>query len=90
MDTNNGMFEEIKHIECPTDEVVERVMSILENYNPKGQYQIVEKADNDFIEDNLRTYNAYSENEASPSIAVVVREGLEHYVARVVDAYKIK
>ncbi len=89
MNTNNNIFEEIKHIQCPTDEIVDRVISILENYNPNGQYQIVKKS-NDFANDNIKIYNAYSEDEVSPSIAVVVKEGLDHYVAQIVDAYEIE
>ncbi|MGB7605519.1 MAG: hypothetical protein WBL93_08575 [Lutisporaceae bacterium] len=90
MNLNNNIFEEIKHIECPVDEIVDRVISILENYNPNGQYQIVEKTDDDFINDNIKIYNAYSEDEASPSIGFVVKEGLDHYVAEVVDAYELE
>lgn len=89
MDTNNRMLEEIKHLECPTDEVVDRVMSILEEHNPSGQYQIVEEADDDFIDDHMKVYNVFSEDADLPSIGVVVKEGLDDYVAEVVEVYEL-
>lgn len=90
MDTDNNMMEEIKHLECPTGEVIDRVMSILESHNPYGQYQIVEEADDDFIDDHMKVYSVFSEDEESPSFGVVVKEGLDDYVAEVVDVYELE
>ncbi len=63
---------------------------MLEQYNPNGGYQIIAEEDDDFIHDNIRVYNAYSEDEMSPSIAVVVQEGLDHYKAKIIDAYELQ
>jgi hypothetical protein len=90
MDINSEMMEEIKHLECPTGEVADRVMSILEDYNPSGQYQIIEEEDDDFIEDHMKLYNVFSEDEEAPSFGVVVKEGLDDYVAEVVDVYELE
>jgi hypothetical protein len=86
----NQIFEELKHIECATDNLLERVTDVLEHYNPNGEYQIIAEEDNDFIHDNIRVYNAFSEDGMSPSIALVVQEGLDHYVARVIDAFELQ
>lgn len=89
MSDNNQMLEELKHIECATDNLLEKVTDVLENFNPNGEYQIVMEADDDFINDNIRVYNAFSEDGISPSIALVVQQGMDHYVAKVIDAFEL-
>ena len=90
MSQNEEIFAELKSIECATDSLVDRVIDVLENYNPNGEYQIVAEEDQDFVHDNIRVYNAFSEDGTSPSIAIVVQEGLDHYVAKIVDAYELQ
>lgn len=89
MSDNNQVFEELKSIECATDNMLDRVIDVLEHYNPNGEYQIVAEEDDDFIHDNIRVYNAFAEGGDAPSIAIVVQEGLDHYVAKVIDAYEL-
>ena len=89
MNSNNEIFEELKSIECASDNILERVTAVLERYSPNGEYQIVTKEDDDFIHDNIRVYSAFSEDCTAPSISIVVQEGLDHYVAKVVDAYEL-
>jgi hypothetical protein len=90
MTDNNEILEELKGIECATDTLLERVTDVLERYSPNGEYQIVTEEDDDFIHDNIRVYSAFSEDETAPSISIVVQEGLDHYVAKVVDAYELE
>ena len=90
MTDSNAMFEELKHIECATDNLLDCITDVLEYYNPNGGYQIVSQEDDDFIHDNVRVYNAFSENREAPSVAVVVQEGSEHYVAKVIAAYELQ
>ena len=90
MTDSNHIYDELKSIECATDNLLERVTDVLEHYNPNGEYQIVAEEDDDFIHDNIRVYNAFAEDGSSPSIAVVVQEGFDHYVARVIDAYELE
>jgi fibronectin type 3 domain-containing protein len=87
---SNEIIEELKHIECATDSLLERVTDVLEHYNPNGEYQIIAEEDDDFINDHIRIYNAFSEDGISPSIAVVVKNGFDDYVAKVLDAYEIE
>lgn len=90
MIVNSEIFEELKSIECATDHLLDRVFDIIEKYNPNGEYQIIAEEDQDFIHDNIRVYDAFSEDGLSPSFAVVVQEGLDHYVAKVIDAYELQ
>ncbi|MFZ5352276.1 MAG: hypothetical protein ACOZCL_06070 [Bacillota bacterium] len=82
----SDIINEIKGIECPTDEVVSRVISVLEEFEPDGVYQIVAEEDNDFINDGIKIYKAYSDTDASPSIQLKVYEGMDDYVAKIIDA----
>jgi hypothetical protein len=61
MDKSSLILRDLKNIECPTDNVIERVTEVLETYNPQGDYQIAATEDEDFIHDNIRVYNIYSE-----------------------------
>lgn len=90
MTENNEIFEELKHIECATDYLLERVTDVLERYSPNGEYQIIAEEDDDFIHDNIRVYSAFSEAGMAPSISIVVQEGLDNYVAKVIDAFELQ
>lgn len=90
MTENNDILEELKSIECASDYILERVTDVLERYSPNGEYQIVTEEDDDFIHDNIRVYSAFSEDGSAPSISIVVQEGLDHYVAKVLDAYELE
>ncbi len=89
MQPNHEMLEKIKGIECPTDEVADRIISVLESYSPEGEYQVTQREDDDFIHDGIKLYKIYSEMPGSPSIEAVIKEGQDHYVARVIDAYEM-
>lgn len=89
MTESKQVLEELKTIECATDNLLDRLVDVLEHHNPEGEYQIIAQEDDDFIHDNIRLYNAFAEDGQSPSIAVVVQEGFDHYVARVIDAYEL-
>lgn len=90
MNDSEQIIDELKHIECASDHVLDRIIGVLEHHNPNGEYQIVSHEDTDFIHDNVRVYNAFSEDQKSPSIAIVVKEGMDHYVAKVVAAYELQ
>lgn len=87
MNSKNDMLKKIIGIECPADKVADRVINVLEEYNLGGQYQITSEADEDFDETRLRIYKAYSENADNPDLVMVVKEGKDGYVAKIVDAY---
>jgi hypothetical protein len=74
-------------MECPTDKVTDRVIGVLEEYDLEGQYQITSRTDDDYDETRLKYYRAYSETGDRPDLVMVVKEGKDGYVAKVVDAY---
>lgn len=84
---DNHLTKRIIGIECPTDNVADRVINVLEEYNLGGQYQITSRADEDYEETRLRYYRAFSETGDNPDIVMVVKEGKDGYVAKIVDAY---
>lgn len=87
MNKDNEIMGRIIGIECPTDKVTDRVIGVLEEYDMEGQYQVTSRPDEDYEETRLRYYRAYSENGNRPDLIMVVKEGKDGYVAKVVDAY---
>lgn len=90
MDENNEMLKRIIGIECPTDKVTDRVIDVLEDYRLGGEYQIVSESDDDYDQTRLKFYRAYSESGDNPDLVMVVKEGKDGYVAKIVDAYADK
>jgi hypothetical protein len=90
MDENNEMLKRIIGIECPTDKVTDRVIDVLEDYHLGGEYQITSETDNDYDQTRLKFYKAYSESGDNPDLVMVVKEGKDGYVAKIVDAYTDK
>lgn len=84
---DNDLVKRIIGIECPTDTVTDRVINVLEEYNMGGQYQITSRTDEDFNETRLRYYKAFSESGDNPDLIMVVKEGMDGYVAKIIDAY---
>jgi hypothetical protein len=87
MANDNSIVKKIIGIECPTGEVTERVIGVLEEYNLDGQYQITSRTDDDYDETRLKYYRAFSESENTPDLIMVVKEGKDDYVAKIIDAY---
>lgn len=87
MNKDSEITRRIIGIECPTDKVADRVIGVLEEYDMEGQYQITSHPDEDYEETRLKYYRAYSETGDRPDLVMVVKEGKDGYVAKVVDAY---
>jgi len=84
---NINIVRKIVGIECPVDKVTDRVIGILEEYNMGGQYQITSSIDEDYEDTGLKYYKAFSETGDNPDLIMVVKEGMDGYVAKIVDAY---
>ena len=84
---DSSIIKRIIGIECPVDKVTDRVIGVLEEYDLDGQYQITSRIDEDYDETRLKYYRAFSETENKPDLIMVVKEGMDGYVAKVVDAY---
>lgn len=87
MTKDNNIVRRIIGIECPVDKVTDRVIGVLEEYNIGGQYQITSSIDEDYDETRLKYYRAFSETGDNPDLIMVVKEGMDGYVAKIVDAY---
>ena len=87
MPKDNDLVRRIIGNECPADEVTERVIGVLEEYNLDGQYQITSRSDEDYDETGLKYYRAFSEKGDNPDLIMVVKEGMDGYVAKIVDVY---
>lgn len=87
MQQDKTLVERIIGIECPTDRVADRVINVLEEYSPEGQYQITSRTDDDYDETRLKYYRAFSEKGDNPDVIMVVKVGKDDYVAKIVDAY---
>ncbi len=82
----NEMLDKIIGIECPPEHIIDRVVEVLEDFEADGNYQIVAGEDDDLIDDSVKIYKAYAENDAAPSFQFKVVDGPEHYVAKIADA----
>ena len=84
---DQDLLEQIREIECSTDDVMDRVIGVLEEYRPSGGYWVTVEESDDYIDNDMKVYKAYSEEPGAPTLVVTVREGSDHYVASVVDVY---
>ena len=87
MTNDSNIVKKIIGIECPADKVTDRLIGVLEEYNLDGQYQITSRTDEDYDETKLKYYRAFSETGDRPDLIMVVKEGMDGYVAKIVDAY---
>lgn len=87
MTKEDNIIKRIIGIECPTDNVADRVIGVLEEYNLDGQYQITARTDEDYDETRLKYYRAFSETGDNPDLVMVVKAGKDDYVAKIIDAY---
>lgn len=87
MTKDSNIVKRISGIECPADKVADRIIGVLEEHNPEGQYQIASRIDEDYDNTRLKYYRAFSETGDNPDLIMVVKEGMDGYVAKIVDAY---
>ncbi len=85
--------ERIKTLQCPTGELENRIIGILEDYKVATRNEIVIDRDHELYKDEewnrdgTETYRIKISNKVSPSITVIAKSGQDDYVAQVVDAY---
>lgn len=80
-------IERIKALECPTGDIEDRVISILENYEVADGDMITVNREEQLDADGLETYSAVISGKTEKYITVLAKSGLDDYVATVVDAY---
>ncbi|AEY65937.1 hypothetical protein [Clostridium sp. BNL1100] len=87
MNNIDAAIDRIKILECPTGEIENRVVGILENYGVADRSKVdISRAQN-LDKDEAQAYKVKFQGEDS-SIVVLAKSGLDDYVATVVDAYK--
>lgn len=80
-------IERIHILECPTDEVAERLKGIMEDYGvAKAEDITIEQKDVSDITGAQR-YDVQLPQNNHPSIRVIAQSGLDDYVAKVTDVY---
>lgn len=85
MDTLQEAIDRMKMLECPTGELEDRVLDILEEYDVAYKDDISIERDDEKDEDGAEYYYVYiSDNE---SLTIVAKSGVDDYVIRVLDAY---
>ncbi|MEN6459912.1 MAG: hypothetical protein ABFC94_00890 [Syntrophomonas sp.] len=77
-------IERIKVLECPTGEVENRVVGILEDFKVANRNMITISREEQ--EDGLEAYSAVISSNKEHHITVLAKSGLDDYVATVVDA----
>lgn len=81
------VLEDIKNIDCQADQLQDKIKSAYEGYEYKGQSDVVIKRAEQLDNMELRAYDTHVGSRKAPKVIAVVKEGQDHYVSTVVDAY---
>lgn len=81
-----NVLETIKEIECPVDQFESKVLEAFRDYTGETSGVAMER-DNSRDSQELKAYALHSGSQSIPQITIMVREGSEHYVACVEDAF---
>jgi hypothetical protein len=82
----DNILETLKEIECPVDKLEEKVIGAYKEISNEANDIRMERV-NTLDGEGLAAYSVHSDDAESPSITILVKEGSEHYVASVEDAY---
>ncbi len=87
MEQFDKALDRIKKLECPTGEVENRVIGILEDYNVANKNDVIINRDSQL--DNKDGTIAFSAkiNGTNFSITVLTKSGMDDYVAKVENVY---
>lgn len=80
----------IKEIDCPEDKLKEKIIKSFKGYEYNGTSEVMVDRDESLDKDELQGYRAYVNKEGAPTIVAMVRQGIDHYVTTVEDAYILK
>lgn len=81
------VLEDIRNIDCQADQLQDKIKSAYEGYQYQGQSDVVIKKIESSDETGLQEYDTHVGSRKAPKVIAVVREGQDHYVSTVVDAY---
>ena len=80
-------IERIKILECPTGEVENRIVGILEDYGVASSSEVEVKRNKNFDINGAEGFCAKIHGEKNQSIVILANSGMDDYVAKVVKAY---
>ncbi|MFU0825809.1 hypothetical protein [Clostridium sp.] len=80
----------INEIDCPEDKLKEKLIAAYDGYQYNGETEVIVSRDESLDSDELQAYRTYINKEGSPAIVAMVRQGLDHYVTTVEEAYILK
>jgi hypothetical protein len=81
------VLEDIKSIDCQADQLQDKIKSAYEGYQYEEQSDVVIKRDESLDEMGFQAYSTHVGSRKAPKVIAVVKEGQDHYVSTVVDAY---
>lgn len=81
-----NVIETIKEIECPVDEIEDKLKSAYGEYVEDSSYIFVTRKE-ELDTMGLKAYELNTDKNDYKAILALVREGEEHYVSNVEDAY---
>ncbi len=87
MENVGSAIDRIKMLQCPTGELENRVMDILEDYNIVNRNEVVIDRAEDLDKDGAQAYMIKIPDGAVQSIVMYAKSGLDDYVARVTNVY---
>lgn len=86
MEQFDKALDRIKKLECPTGEVENRVIGILEDYNVANKNDVIINRASQLDKDGTIAFSAKI-NGANFSITVLTKSGMDDYVAKVENVY---
>ena len=80
-------IERIKILECPTGEVENRIVGILEDYGVANRSDLEVKRNEGFDINGAKGFSAKIHGDKNQRIIVLADSGMDDYVAKVTDVY---
>ncbi len=84
----NEAISRIRHLECPTGDLENRVAEVLLDLGVANPNQVNIKRDNKLSSGEAQAYRVEIADEGD-TFVVLARSGYDDYVAKVTDAYRV-
>ncbi|GLC29054.1 hypothetical protein [Clostridium omnivorum] len=81
------VLENIKNIDCQADKLETEITNAYSDYDYYSDGNIEVKRSEELDREGLKAYSARLDKTGEPKVVMFVNEGLDHYVAKVEDAY---
>lgn len=81
------VLENIKNIDCQADKLETEITNAYNNYDYYSDGKIEVKRSEELDREGFKAYSVHLDKPGEPKVVMFVNEGLDHYVAKVEDAY---